>query len=107
MYPHQARVYGDIISGSEFIRSLVRQGTITREAAKRLQWFDYYHRCRNARKTCRYFGISAQTFYSWKRQFDPYDLTTLEEASRRPHQVRHPQTPPALVEWVWQLRYSP
>jgi len=30
MYPHQARVYGAIIPGSEFIRSLVRQGTITK-----------------------------------------------------------------------------
>jgi len=104
MYPHQARVYGDIIPGSEFIRSLVRQGTITKDAAKRLQWFDYYHRCRNARKTCRYFGISAQTFYRWKRRFDPYDLTTLEETSRRPHRVRKAETPVAVVEKVRQLR---
>lgn len=104
MYPHQARVYGAIIPGSEFIRSLVRQGTISKEAARRLQWFDYYYRCRNARKTCRYFGISAQTFYRWKGRFDPYDLTTLEATSRRPHRVRHSQTPTAVVERVRQLR---
>ncbi|MBC7349486.1 MAG: helix-turn-helix domain-containing protein [Candidatus Aminicenantes bacterium] len=53
------------------------RGTISKGAARRLQWFDYYNRCRNARKTCRYFGISVQTFYRWKRRFDPYDLTTI------------------------------
>jgi len=63
MYPHPARIYGDILPGSEFIRSLVRQGTISQEAAKKLRWFDHYARCGNAQLTCRYFGISAQTFY--------------------------------------------
>jgi len=104
MYPHAARIYGDIIPRGEFIRSLVRQGTVSKDAAKRLQWFDYYKRCGNARKTCRYFGISAQTFYRWKNRFDPYDLTTLEEESRRPHTVRHPGTPVEMVERIRQLR---
>lgn len=104
MYPHPARVYGDIIPGSEFIRSLVRQGTISKNAANRLKWFDYYAACRNARKTCRYFGISAQTFYRWKRRFDPYDLKTLQESSRRPLHVRQAQTPPEVVERVQKLR---
>jgi len=53
--------YGAIIPGSDYITSLVRQGTISREAAKRLRWMDHYSRCQNARLTCRYFGISAQT----------------------------------------------
>jgi transposase InsO family protein len=104
MYPHPARIYGDIIPGSEFIRSLVRQGTISKDAAKRRQWFDHYERFGNARKTCRYFGISAQTFYRWKNRYDRYDLTTLEEESRRPHKVRHPQTPLGVVERIQQLR---
>lgn len=104
MYPHPARIFGDIVPGSEFIRSLVRRGTMSKEAAKRLRWFDYYARCGNAQMTCRYFGISAQTFYRWKRRFDPYDLTTLEEESRRPHHVRSPQTPAAVVDRILELR---
>jgi hypothetical protein len=59
---------------------------------------DYYARCRNARQTCRYFGISAQTFYRWKNRYDPYDLTTLEEESRRPRRVRGPETSERVVE---------
>jgi putative transposase len=99
-----ATQYGSLIPGSEYIRSLVRQGTISPGAAKRLRWFDHYSRFKNARLTCRYFGISPQTFYRWKRRFDPYDLTTLEEESRRPLHVRQPQTPAALVERVLELR---
>jgi len=104
MYPHPARIYGDIIPGPEFIRSLVRQGTISEGAAKRLKWFDYYRRCGHARQTYRYFGISAQTFYRWKKRFDPFDLTTMEEESRCPHRVCCPGTSEEVVEKVRQLR---
>ena len=104
MYPHPASIYGDIVPRSEFIRSLVRQGTISQGAAKRLRWFDHYGQSKNAQLTCRYFGISAQTFYRWKRRFDPYDLTTLQEQSRRPHHVRQPKTPAAVVDKILQLR---
>lgn len=104
MYPHPASNYGHILPGSEFIRSLVRQGTMSSEAAKRLRWFDHYSRSHNAQLTCRYFGISAQTFYRWKRRFDPYDLTTLEDESRRPCHVRTPQTPAAVVSRILELR---
>ena len=93
MYLRSAQGYGSLIPGSEFIRSLVRQGTVSKGAARRLRWMDHYADHGNAGLTCRYFGISAQTFYRWKNRFDPYDLTTLEEDSRRPHQVRHRETP--------------
>jgi putative transposase len=104
MYPHQAQGYGFLIPGSEYIPSLVRQGTITKEASKRLRWMDYYLKSRNARLTCRYFGISAQTFYRWWNRFDPYDLTTLEDESKRPHRVRRSETPIKVVERILQLR---
>jgi len=93
-----------VIPGSDLITSFARQGTISKDAKKRLRWFDYYRKTGNARKTCRYFGISPQTFYRWKSRFDPYDLTTLEELSRRPHQVRKPKTPVEVVERIHKLR---
>jgi putative transposase len=104
MYVKPATTYGSILPGSEYIRSLVRQGTISPEGAKRLRWFEYYRQCRNARRTCRYFGISAQTFYRWKNRFDPYDLTTLEAESRRPIRVRTPLTPTPVVDRILKLR---
>ena len=104
MYPKPSTIYGSLIPGSEFIRSLVCQGTISQDAARRLRWFDYYRRCEDARLTCRHFGISPQTFYRWKNRFDPYDLTTLEAWSRRPHHVRKPLTPAPIEDRILELR---
>lgn len=104
MYLRSSRIYGSLVPGAEYIRSLVRQGTISQDAAKRLKWFDYYAQCGDARLTCRHFGISPQTFYRWKNRFDSYDLTTLEAASRRPHRVRRPMTPAPVQNRILELR---
>jgi len=104
MYLQPTTTYGSLIPGSEYIRSLVRQGTISPMAAARLKWMDHYSRSGNARLTCRHFDISPQTFYRWKRRFDPYDLTTLEDESHRPHKARAPQLPPAVVDRILALR---
>jgi len=98
------RSYGLIIPKADYINSLVRQGTISREAKKRPRWMDHYHKHGDAWFTCRYFGISPQTFYRWKNRFDRYDLTTLEERSRRPHKVRKPETPEEIQERIRELR---
>jgi putative transposase len=104
MYPRKAISYGHIVPGSAFIRSLAQQGTISKGAALRLKWFDFYRGCGNIRLTCRHFAISPTTFHKWRDRFDPYDLTTLEDLSRRPHRVRQAQTPPAIVEKIRILR---
>ena len=93
-----------MIPGSEYLRDRVRQGSLSKEAAKRLRWMDHYAGHGNARLTCRYYGISAQTFYRWKNRYDPYDLRTLEEASRRPHRVRRPETPAGVEGRIVELR---
>jgi putative transposase len=104
MYLRAAQGYGAIVPGSEIITSFARQGKISRRAKHRLDWFDYYNRCRNIRLTCRHFGISPQTFYRWKMRFDPEVLGTLEEESRRPKHVRSPQTAPEVVDRILELR---
>ena len=78
---------------------------LSREASRRLKWFGYYssHGC-NARLTCRYFGISPQTFYRWRRRYDPRHLESLEDRSHRPRRVRQPTYSVELVEAVVKLR---
>jgi putative transposase len=56
----------------------------------RLSWMDFYRDTQNVALTCRRFGISRQTFYRWRKRYEPLDLTSLEERSHRPHQVRRP-----------------
>lgn len=82
-----------------------RIADLSPEANKRLKWFDYYDGVgRNARKTCRHFGISPDTFYKWKRRYRPEDLRTLEEHSRKPRQVRQPTWTTETVQAVLELR---
>lgn len=83
-----------------------RIADISHEAEKRLKWFDYYEGSggRNARKTCRHFGISPDTFYRWKRRYRPDDLRTLEDRPRRPKHVRQPTWTPEIAQAVLELR---
>src|SRR5580693_3524231 len=39
----------------------------------------------NVAMTCRYYGISRQLFYTWKRRYDELGEAGLLEQSRRPH----------------------
>lgn len=78
---------------------------LSREASKRLKWFDYYERCgHNARLTCRYFGISPQSFYRWKRRYDRGHPETLEDRSHRPRRVRQPAYTQEEVKAVLKMR---
>ncbi|MBI4129865.1 transposase [Candidatus Roizmanbacteria bacterium] len=85
----------------------VQNSHLSKEALKRLAWFDFFRsHGNNASLTCRYFGISRDTFYRWKRRFNPRHLKTLEfdPKSRRPHQVRTMQVPLGVIERIYAIR---
>jgi putative transposase len=78
---------------------------ISKEAQLRLKWFDFYNsHARNARLTCRHFGISPQTFYRWKGRFDPRYLGSLEDRSHRPERLRKPTWTTEQVSAVKRIR---
>jgi putative transposase len=82
-----------------------RISDISHEASKRLKWFDYYRsHGNNARLTCRYFGISPQTFYRWKRRYDGSQLKSLENKTCRPKLVRQATYSAELVQAIQDLR---
>jgi putative transposase len=80
--------------------------SLSREAKKRLAWMEHYHKCANASLTCRYFGIARETFYRWKRRYNPRDLTSLEDRSSRPDRRRSPTWTIGEVEAVRRLRQT-
>ena len=96
-------VYGSILPGARRLAGLT--ATLSKQARQRLKWFDYYNsHNHNARLTCRYFGISPQTFYRWKRRYNPRRLETLEDRTHCPKHLRQPTYSVELVECVLRLR---
>jgi len=97
------RIISGTVSG---VSHLPRVGVeLSRKARQRLKWFDYYDsRGHNARLTCRHFDISPQTFYRWKRRYDPKHIGSLEDHSHCPQHVRQPTYSAELVEAVLTLR---
>ena len=77
---------------------------ISGPAKARLKWMDHYAAHQNAALTCRYFGISRQTFYRWKRRYNSRDLTSLEDRSHRPRRRRQPTWSRELALAVLHLR---
>ncbi len=70
----------------------------------RIDW--YLSHGKNARLTCRHFGISPDTFYLWKKRFNPGSLVTLEDnkKSRKPNHLREVATPIFIINKVVEIR---
>lgn len=96
-------IYGSVLPGAGRVARLSVE--LSRQAKQRLRWMEHYEgHGHNAALTCRYFGISRQSFYRWKRRYDRWDLSTLEERSRRPRRLRKPTWSRELSQTVLKLR---
>lgn len=90
-----------------FPKIQVATSNLSKDAQKRLLWFDFYlSHNKNASLTCRYFGISRDTFYLWKRRFNPRYLQSLEfdTKTRRPKRVREMTTPQTVQQRIYLVR---
>jgi len=77
---------------------------LSKDAKRRLKWIDYYLKHGNARKTCRYFGISQTTFYKWLNRHKKLGLKGLEEFSRKPKNFRVSNIPYDTIDIIVKLR---
>ena len=59
----------------------------------------------NVSRTCRYYGISRQTFYKWLRRYEEQGLEGLRDRSSRPHQSPN-ATSAEVVGKIMYLRQS-
>ncbi len=107
------QVYGEIVPGAARVDRLLPRAAQAARAAparsrqarqrlKMLQWYeDHGH---NARRTCRHFGVSPDTFYRWRRRYQRAGARALEDRSHRPARVRQPTWSPELAQAVLRLR---
>jgi len=79
-------------------------GPDDRSVHRRLGWFRHVDEVtHNVAKTCRYFGISRQTYYRWYRRYGKLGEPGLRDGSSRP--LHSPRTTPSeVVEKVLYLR---
>ena len=76
------------------------------EEAKRrmtiIRWCEEHDR--KVRLTARHFGFSPDTISRWANAYQKWGPGGLEKGSRRPKNVRQPQTPAAVVQRILALR---
>lgn len=98
-------IYGSILPGAAKIARSAQSSKLSKKARQRLKWMDWYfsHR-KNARATCRHFGISPDTFYTWFSRYNPYYLPSLEDRSRRPKSFRKSDNPWQITDLTKILR---
>lgn len=85
----------------------VESSNLSKDALRRLEWFDFYNtHNENASLTCRHYGISRDTFYLWKKRFNPRVLQSLEfdTKTRRPRKVREMTTPAWIRTKIYDIR---
>ncbi len=90
-------------------RSLLRAGgygavELSPEGRDRLRALSLWRESGDVGLVMKTFGVSRATLYRWRKRFDPRDLTTLQERTRRPRRVRQPTWSAELVQAVLRLR---
>jgi transposase InsO family protein len=79
-----------LLSKHERWRKIAVSLKLSKTAYLRLEWLIFYHAKahQNAKLTCRHFGISRKTFYKWQGRFSEFNLRSLEDQSKAPHNTR-------------------
>ncbi len=77
---------------------------LSQEELDRLRAIRLWRQTKDANLVCETFGISRATLYRWIKRFDPRDLTSLKERSRRPRRLRKPTWSHELIVEVRALR---
>lgn len=88
---------------------VIQNASLSKDGLKRLAWFDwYFSHEKNISLVCRHFGISRDTFYTWKRRFNPKSLQSLEFESktRRPKKVRESTLSEAVKSKIYAIRLA-
>ena len=70
----------------------------------RLRALTLWQETKDVKLACRTFELNRATLYRWRKRFDLYDLTSLQDRSRRPKRLRSPRWPLKLIEDIKQLR---
>lgn len=77
---------------------------LSQKELDRLRAIRLWRETKEVKLVCETFGISRATIYRWMKGFNPRDLTSLKERSRRPWRLRKPTWSHDLIMAVKVLR---
>lgn len=77
---------------------------LSQKELDRLRAIRLWRQTKDTGLVCETFGISRATLYRWVTRFDPKDLSSLKERSRRPRRLRKPMWSHPLIMAVKALR---
>lgn len=72
-----------------------RDHRLSNKGKMRLKWIDYILEGNSVLQASRHFDYPEATIRYWYKRFQPYDLTSLEDTSKRPH---CPRSSPVTLE---------
>lgn len=74
------------------------------QVRQRLRWIEHYEQVtKKVAPTCRYFGISRQTFYSWYYRYLSLGVEGLKNKSSRPHKIQR-WLPQDVIQTILAIR---
>lgn len=74
------------------------------KAQMRLRWMDYLNQRHSVLQASRHFDHPESTIRYWKHRYNPKDLQSLEDKSRRPHRIRQCEVSWYVQKQIRQLR---
>ena len=77
---------------------------LSQKAKIRLKWMRYIEQGHSVIECSRHFDYPERTIRYWRRRYNPNDITSLKDRSRRPNNVRKSTVKQAHIEMVIQLR---
>lgn len=77
---------------------------LTHKELDRLRAITIYNKTRDVSLVCKAYGISRATLYRWLKRYDPKNLNSLRNKSRRPKRLRKPMWTYDLIQKVKELR---
>ena len=90
---------------NNLVLSRIKPVSLSREAKYRLRIIEHYlNKTDNVSLTCRHFAIPRSYFYKWYKRYNPRNLSSLENRSRKPHRLRQTTYSYSLVKLVRKLR---
>jgi transposase InsO family protein len=97
-------IYSTILPNNASL-ARINSVNLSKQAKLRLSVIEHYlHKTRNVSLTCRHYAISRSYFYKWHKRYNPSNLKSLEDLSRKPKSVRSVTYDTNFVNLIRSLR---